>query len=233
MRSYPPCAPFPAAMSRWDSSSWPSSSWVCSSWSATSTDRTAPPTSRRSPRRRRSMLTTLSQVPAATSAAVGTTSPDAPISPPAPTRKAAVWWAADRDGGNGAARPVVFFYGAEFAPYAAAERWPLMVALSRFGTFGQLGLMQSSPSGGLLRHLHLHLLACRLQERLGGPADRRALQRAEPDRGTATRRCRRPPHSRRRPWRPTTLRRRRSPCSTSPTATCWSGRASPPRCWPG
>ena len=44
------------------------------------------------------------------------------------------------------ARPVVFFYGAEFAPYAAAERWPLIVALSRFGTFSQLGLMQSSSS---------------------------------------------------------------------------------------
>ena len=41
---------------------------------------------------------------------------------------------------------MVFFYGAEFAPYAAAERWPVIVALARFGTFGQLGLMQSSSS---------------------------------------------------------------------------------------
>ena len=40
----------------------------------------------------------------------------------------------------------MFFYGAEFAPYAAAERWPLALALSRFGTFTQLGLMQSSPT---------------------------------------------------------------------------------------
>jgi hypothetical protein len=43
-------------------------------------------------------------------------------------------------------RPVVFFYGAEFAPYAAAQRWPVIVALSRFGTFGTVGLMQSSES---------------------------------------------------------------------------------------
>ena len=43
-------------------------------------------------------------------------------------------------------KPVVFFYGAEFAPYAAAERWPMVLALSRFGTFDQLGLMQSSPT---------------------------------------------------------------------------------------
>jgi hypothetical protein len=35
----------------------------------------------------------------------------------------------------------VFFYGAEFAPYAGAERWPVVVALSRFGSFEQLGLM--------------------------------------------------------------------------------------------
>ena len=41
---------------------------------------------------------------------------------------------------------MVFFYGAEFAPYAAAERWPLVVALSRFGTFTQLGEVQSSLS---------------------------------------------------------------------------------------
>ena len=40
----------------------------------------------------------------------------------------------------------MFFYGAEFAPYAAAERWPLVLALSRFGTFNQLGLMQSSAT---------------------------------------------------------------------------------------
>ena len=42
--------------------------------------------------------------------------------------------------------PVVFFYGAEFAPYAAVQRWPLILALSRFGTFNQLGLMQSSAT---------------------------------------------------------------------------------------
>jgi hypothetical protein len=43
---------------------------------------------------------------------------------------------------------VVFFYGSEFSPYAAAERWPLIEALSRFGSFGSstLGLMQSSPT---------------------------------------------------------------------------------------
>jgi hypothetical protein len=47
---------------------------------------------------------------------------------------------------GGSAEPVVFFYGAEFAPYAGAERWPLVLALSRFGSFRQLGLMQSSTT---------------------------------------------------------------------------------------
>ncbi len=41
---------------------------------------------------------------------------------------------------------MVFFYGAEFAPYPAVQRWPLVLALSRFGTFHQLGIMQSSPT---------------------------------------------------------------------------------------
>ena len=53
-------------------------------------------------------------------------------------------WLATVNGGP--PLPVVFFYGAEFAPYAAAERWPLILALSRFGTFNQLGLMQSSST---------------------------------------------------------------------------------------
>jgi len=88
-----------------------------------------------------SLLTSLGHVPTATSAAVGVTSPDNPITPPSPTHKVALW----RSAGAGSG-PVVFFYGAEFAPYAAAERWPLVVALSRFGSFGQLGLMESSSS---------------------------------------------------------------------------------------
>ena len=59
---------------------------------------------------------------------------------------------------NGGRLPVVFFYGAEFAPYAAAERWPLILALSRFGTFNQLGLMQSSSDDRLRQRLDVHLL---------------------------------------------------------------------------
>lgn len=40
----------------------------------------------------------------------------------------------------------MLFVGAEWCPYCAAERWPLVVALSRFGTFTGLGEVSSSPS---------------------------------------------------------------------------------------
>jgi Domain of unknown function (DUF929) len=90
-----------------------------------------------------SLVTALAHIPGATSAAVGVTSPTNPITAPTATDNAPLWEAATSTSGL---RPVVFFYGAEFAPYAAAERWPLVVALSRFGTFEELGLMQSSSS---------------------------------------------------------------------------------------
>ena len=41
-------------------------------------------------------------------------------------------------------KPEVLYIGAEFCPYCAAERWPLIIALSRFGTFS--GLQTSSSS---------------------------------------------------------------------------------------
>jgi hypothetical protein len=91
-----------------------------------------------------SLLSTITSVPASVYDAVGVSSPDNPVQPlqPAGNGSAPLWEQAGSDGA--APRPVVFFYGAEFAPYAAVERWPLIMALSRFGTFDQLGLMQSS-----------------------------------------------------------------------------------------
>jgi Domain of unknown function (DUF929) len=92
-----------------------------------------------------SLLSTLSSVPASAYDAVGVTSPANPVTPPLPTGAGSspAWMATVNDGPP---EPVVFFYGAEFAPYAAVQRWPLILALSRFGTFNQLGLMQSSST---------------------------------------------------------------------------------------
>lgn len=47
-------------------------------------------------------------------------------------------------GPNG--RPEVFYLGAEYCPYCAAERWPMIIALSRFGTFSGLKTTSSSST---------------------------------------------------------------------------------------
>lgn len=41
-------------------------------------------------------------------------------------------------------KPQVVYLGYEWCPYCAAQRWALVVALSRFGTFTGLGLTQSA-----------------------------------------------------------------------------------------
>lgn len=43
-------------------------------------------------------------------------------------------------------KPAIVYQGAEFCPYCAAERWPMIIALSRFGTFSGLKYMSSDPN---------------------------------------------------------------------------------------
>lgn len=43
-------------------------------------------------------------------------------------------------------KPIVFYMGAEYCPFCAAERWPMIVALSRFGTFTNLSTTSSSST---------------------------------------------------------------------------------------
>lgn len=43
-------------------------------------------------------------------------------------------------------KPEVFYEGAEFCPYCATERWPLAVALAKFGSFTNLKLTHSSTT---------------------------------------------------------------------------------------
>ena len=91
-----------------------------------------------------SLVSTVTSVPAPVYNAVGVTSPTVPVQAPGPagTGGAPMWLAT----AGGPPLPVVFFYGAEFAPYPAVQRWPLILALSRFGHFTQLGVMQSSAT---------------------------------------------------------------------------------------
>jgi hypothetical protein len=41
-------------------------------------------------------------------------------------------------------KPIVFWDGAEYSPFCAVERWPLVVALSRFGTWSSLSTLTSA-----------------------------------------------------------------------------------------
>jgi thiol-disulfide isomerase/thioredoxin len=43
-------------------------------------------------------------------------------------------------------KPVVLYIGAEYCPFCAAERWPLVTALSRFGSFTELGATHSATN---------------------------------------------------------------------------------------
>ncbi|MDQ2729174.1 MAG: DUF929 family protein [Actinomycetota bacterium] len=44
------------------------------------------------------------------------------------------------------AKPSILYVGAEYCPYCAAERWPMVMALSQFGSFSGLGATTSSSS---------------------------------------------------------------------------------------
>ena len=70
----------------------------------------------------------------AVSDAVGTGGLKNPLRPPAVARSVAP------------GRPNLLYIGAEYCPYCAAERWSVVVALSRFGTFDGLKLTTSSPT---------------------------------------------------------------------------------------
>ena len=84
------------------------------------------------------VLRAVSDVPESRFNAVGITSPQAQLVPPTTLTKQPVLTL----GG----KPEVFAINAEFCSFCGAERWPLIVALSRFGRFHVLHDMQSSTT---------------------------------------------------------------------------------------
>ena len=82
------------------------------------------------------VVTTTTTVPAATldQVAAGTVS----------TKPTSISGAALTRGG----RPEMLYMGAEYCPYCAAERWAMVVALSRFGTFHGLSATHSAAKDG-------------------------------------------------------------------------------------
>ncbi len=84
------------------------------------------------------VITELGTVPGAVFDTVGVTAPTTPLVPPTVlTGQPALTL-------HG--RPEVLYVGAEYCPFCAAERWPLIVALSRFGHFASLFNMQSATN---------------------------------------------------------------------------------------
>ncbi len=84
----------------------------------------------------------VTDVPAAVSDAVGVASPVVPIRPPTALTKGPLLTVRTE---GGVRLPEVLYVGSEFCSFCAAERWPLIIALSRFGSFNTLFEMQSSP----------------------------------------------------------------------------------------
>jgi hypothetical protein len=81
-----------------------------------------------------SEVANITTIPAASSDKVGSTDvTTVPVKIKAPALTAA-------------GKPEVLYVGAEYCPFCAAERWPMVVALSRFGTWSGLGATTSSAT---------------------------------------------------------------------------------------
>ena len=97
-------------------------------------------------------------------------------------------------------KPEVLYMGAEYCPYCAAERWAIIVALSRFGTFSGLSTVHSASVNGaggraVPEHAHLdvlqvqlhqpvlHIYAGRAADQHPGQVDRHLHQPADADLG--------------------------------------------------
>lgn len=89
------------------------------------------------------VLHEVTHVPASVFDDVGVSSWIVPIVRPSLHRGANVLTVRAKDG---ARLPLVVYVGTEYCAFCAAERWPLVLALSRFGTFSSLYDMQSSPT---------------------------------------------------------------------------------------
>jgi hypothetical protein len=89
------------------------------------------------------MAAELGQIPASVYDAVGINSPAVPVTPPTLAKNQPLLSATSA---SGAKLPQVIYYGAEYCPFCAAQRWAAIVALSRFGTFTGLRTSGSSPT---------------------------------------------------------------------------------------
>ena len=82
-----------------------------------------------------SVIAQLSKVPTSVFDSVGVTASRPLVAPTALSHQPPL---------QSAGKPEVLFVGADYCPFCAAERWPLIVALARFGHFATLHNMQSA-----------------------------------------------------------------------------------------
>ena len=87
----------------------------------------------------------ITAVPASVFDAIGVSSSVAAVSPPVAIKGQPPFTGKSS---TGATVPEVFYLGADYCPFCAAERWATIVALSRFGTWTGLGNMVSSTHTG-------------------------------------------------------------------------------------
>ena len=85
----------------------------------------------------------LSGIPMSSFNTVGITSSSIAVTAPNKHKGLAVLKWADS---TGVKRPSVFYFGSEYCPFCAAQRWPTIIALMRFGTFTNLGNTASGLS---------------------------------------------------------------------------------------
>ena len=74
-------------------------------------------------------------------------------------------------------KPHIVYVGGEYCPYCAAERWAMVSALSRFGTFRGLGFIHSVGEGRLPEHADPDLPQVQLHQQLPGLLPDRGAQR--------------------------------------------------------
>ncbi len=84
-----------------------------------------------------SVVSPVTSIPASVYNQVGVNSPTAQVTPPIVISGQPPL---SIDGKS----PTILYYGAEYCPYCAAERWAMVAALSRFGTFSGLKITASS-----------------------------------------------------------------------------------------
>ncbi len=84
-----------------------------------------------------SVVHDVTNIPASVYNTVGVTSPTVPVTPPTILSNQPAMTL------NGKS-PAMLYYGAEYCPYCAAERWAMTAALSRFGTWSNLQITASS-----------------------------------------------------------------------------------------